>query len=338
MSFPSKSKKLYETFQYPSDHPYIDKDVGIEIELEGHLVSSSTSKFWTVKEEGSLRDGGIEYVLKRPVTMGDLPKALEEFREYMDKSAPSTTIRCSTHIHVNILQLTEAQVYNVMLCWYLLEDLLVQTQSNNRQGNLFCLRLSDAEDLALSIKESLANDGNGFNSFYPERNRYAALNLCAITRFGSLEFRFMDAMTDPTKIFNWATILHNIVHNAKDIEPLKLLSIYDELNANDFLGKLIGSIYVPYVLQGLPYSKVTRLLHTNYDYVFELAHLLKSKKFTLPRNQWDSDLSSSSDAFEGIFTAQTLGNISTTDWIQQNFPPPQATPPSWSSLIIDDLE
>src|SRR5690606_31105158 len=209
---------------------------------------------------------------------------------FMIKSSPKSTIRCSTHIHVSILGHTTTQIYNSMLAWYFVENLFVQTQSLNRQGNLFCLRLSDAEEIAISIKDSLDKPGDGFSTFHPERNRYAALNLCAITKIGSFEFRFLDAMTNHDDLDKWCKILYRIVNTTKDIPPDKLLKMYDDLSATSFLSYLIGSEYVPFVTKGLVPSQVTRHLHTNYDHIFEFADLLKKNRFELPRMFWQEDV------------------------------------------------
>src|SRR5690606_3904225 len=98
----SKNKPFYRQLGM-SENPYPDGAVGIEVELEGSLFGhGSRHKFWTVKSEASLRNGGMEYVLRKPVDMGELPAALKEFGSFMIKSSPKSTIRCSTHIHVSI--------------------------------------------------------------------------------------------------------------------------------------------------------------------------------------------------------------------------------------------
>lgn len=289
MTSPSKSNdKLYRQLGN-HENPYPTGVFGVEVELEGSLYGSGKShNYWHVKQEGSLR-GGMEYVFRNPLSREELPIALKEFDHLMKKSVPHASIRCSTHIHVSILDYTTAQIYNAMLAWYFVENLFVRTQSNNRQGNLFSLRLSDAEEIALSIKDSL-NYADGWHTFHVERNRYAALNLCAITKFGSFEFRFLDAMTMGSDIERWCIILHSLMENTKNISPKNLLDMYEQKTALEFLGTLIGSQYVPFIVHGMSPSEVTRQLHTNYDHIFEIGSLIGKRKYELPRGMWDDDL------------------------------------------------
>lgn len=289
MSSQNKNSPLWQQLGN-SQNPYGDAALGVEVELEGSLYgSSSRNKYWLVKGEGSLRNGGMEYVFKSPVSLDILPKALDEFDLLMKNSKPVCSIRCSTHIHVSVLDFTTAQIYNAMLAWYFVEDLFMATQSVNRQGNLFCLPLSRAEEIAVSIKDSMTNS-DGFYTFHVERNRYAALNLCAITKFGSFEFRFLDAMTSGKEIDRWCRILYRVVNNTKNISPETLLEMYEQMSAVTFLSHLIGSEYVQYIIKGLSTSQVTRYLHSNYDHIFEFAHMIKKQKFQLPRTYWNEDL------------------------------------------------
>lgn len=291
MALPSKNNRpLFDILGNPKN-PYPDRHIGIEVELEGSLFGSSSRLVnWNVKPEGSLRNGGMEYVLRTPMNIAKLEPAYQEFDMLMSKSKPLATIRCSTHIHISVMDFTLTQIYNAMVGWYFLENLLVRTQPANRQGNLFCLRLSDAEEIAISIKDSIEYH-DGIYTFHPERNRYAALNLCAITKFGSFEFRFLEAMTTSKAIDRWVKILYRLVNTAKNFKPSELLQMYEAKTALDFIGTLIGHEYVPYVTKGLMPGTITRLLHSNYDHIFEFSALLERKgKFELPRYMWNEDL------------------------------------------------
>lgn len=356
MALPSKNKNpLYHILGNPSN-PFPNGHIGIEIELEGSLYGHGARlKNWTVKPEGSLRNGGMEYVLRNPANIADMDAVYKEFDMLMGNSKPLATIRCSTHIHVSVLDFTLTQIYNAMIAWYFLENLLVRTQPSNRQGNLFCLRLSDAEEIAISIKDSL-DYNDGIYTFHPERNRYAALNLCAITKFGSFEFRFLEAMTSSKDIDRWVKILYRFVNTAKNFTPETLLQMYEEKTALDFIGTLIGHEYVPYVTKGLLPGTITRLLHTNYDHIFEFSELLKKQTFELPRYMWNEDMEGpGSLKFTSPFpqldpdqVAEILGQTAQAVVIDDIVPPPGWQPiptPSPSPFVTlqeepdyDDLE
>lgn len=267
---------------------YPGRDVGIEVELEGSLKNIS-SPLWSVHNEPSLREGGMEFVLKQPLAYNEIDKALFPFDICMKASIPKPSIRCSTHMHINVMSFTIREIYNVMAAWYLLEPLIVSTQSSNRQGNLFCLRLQDAEDIFQSIVDSIRTE-NYVNQFVVERNRYAALNLVATTKYGSLEFRFLDAITSGGLLKTWVDIFYHICQTARVMTPKVLLQTYDDLSPKEFVAKMTTKDSARFITQDLSDNAINHHLHTNYDYVFELCQLLATKKFQMPKKYWQEDL------------------------------------------------
>lgn len=262
-------------------------DIGIELELEGRLASPNDP--WVYKEEGSLRGGG-EYILASPVKLAGLKEALLTLQKTLDSCKPVISIRCSTHIHVNINELTARQIWQFCLAYYLIEPLLMRTQPDKRVGNLFCLGMEQAEAIFLDIQQDFSKSERPFKSFSKERNRYAALNLVAIGKFGSVEFRFFDAITDTRIIESWSRLLYNLVKVASGIAPMQLLKLYDELSPQEFLQMLLGE-HANLVLEKFPNSsRINQLIHTNYDYVYELAHDLTNIKFEMPAHMWNEDL------------------------------------------------
>lgn len=260
-------------------------DIGIELELEGEL--SDPGLGWSYKGEGSLRGGG-EYILKRPAPMAQLDKYLTSLRACLEKCKPRISIRCSTHIHVNIGTLTIKEAYYAAFAYYLLEDLLVNTQPKKRQGNLFCLRMSDAEMLEHDIRRSIRKE-HYFGIFMPERHRYAALNLCAPMKFGSFEFRFLDAIVDTDVIKMWCELFYNLIHNGKKLPLSDLLTSYDALSPRDFLRTLLPQEAVEYVTKGLTNQDINRLLHVNYDFLYDMKNVFGPGKFQLPQGYWNPD-------------------------------------------------
>lgn len=263
-------------------------DIGIEVELEGNL-RQVPGVVWSSKPENSLRNGGFEFVLTKPLTIDVIPIALKLFDETMRKCQPHASIRCSTHIHVNVFEMTLKQVMYAASAYYLFEEALVQTQTTNRHANLFCLTLSKAEDLFTSIVEAL-HQTSFLEVFGEERNRYAALNLASLRKFGSLEFRFLDAMTTAHDLQLWVDILYNLVHNTKDLPPHKFLAAFDELSIPEFLERFLGSNAAAFLQSRYSKEKLHSLLLTNYDYVHALGETFETKgSFRMPSAYWTED-------------------------------------------------
>jgi hypothetical protein len=269
---------------------YPSGDIGVEIELEGNLanVDVASSKYWLAKPEGSLR-GGMEYIFRAPVPIKTVPLVAGLFGKIMDKSTPEISIRCSTHIHVNVTRLTVRELYNAIAGFYLFESLLVATQPPKRRGNLFCLQMEDTEYTFTSIAEHLEEETENVLYYSIDHNRYAALNLSAIQKFGSLEFRFLDAFTKPSDIILWSKVFYNLVHTLAKTKVKDLLKNYDEMTPREFVAWGVGREEAEEILKGFTDRQINKLLQRNYDYVFELANILGRFKYQTPAGFWDED-------------------------------------------------
>lgn len=192
---------------------------GIEIETEGANYGSMVRPlvYWNMKEDGSLRQG-IEFVCKAAFPFDKLPDVLEDFRMSTSILTFKNSIRCSTHIHYNILGWTYAEIYRAIIGWFFFENLLVNLQPKERIGNLFCLRMKDAEVPFKQLREGIL-EGSLPNTSQ-DSNKYGALNLYAIHKYGSLEFRFFEAITDMKRLHLWCKILNNLLQKMKNMESI----------------------------------------------------------------------------------------------------------------------
>jgi len=89
----------------------------------------------------------------------------------------------------------------------------MQWCGEDRAGNLFCLRQSDARYLPMLLREKVKL----CDLFFNDRVRYASLNLTSLNRFGTLEFRGMrGADPDFENVVTWLAIINSLVTNAID--------------------------------------------------------------------------------------------------------------------------
>lgn len=190
-------------------------DVGIEVECEGKLGALDRAGFfWEQHEEASIR-GGTEFVLSKPVPMELLGKAITELRERTNLCALNPdSPRTSVHVHQNVQRYTIRELYSVLLAYWAFENILVRMNGTSREGNLFCCRAVDAEGLCHGIIHDL-NNGILLPTDWDGTRRYAALNLSALCKFGSIEFRFMKGLTDWTKVELWARSLNEFCEIAR---------------------------------------------------------------------------------------------------------------------------
>lgn len=222
------STKVNEVYRVKnSDHDRI----GIELELEGAISSFETPPvYWAIVDEGSLR-GGVEFVTNSRVNMRSLDKALAELDNVLKKSKCSLSIRTSTHVHVNVANYTIGQVYAIIAAFYLMEDSLVKAHGKRRTGNLFCLRARDAEGIIdLLVESASQNHHLGISQSY----RYGALNLNAVQKFGSVEFRFLRAITDMKLMKLWVSNLNQMCEVAAKMGIDNVINQYKRLNVMAF--------------------------------------------------------------------------------------------------------
>lgn len=192
-------------------------DVGIEIEMEGHKrFPQEFEKIWRSEDDGSLRGHSIEYVMKRPVPIDKVGISLDYLKEAIEAygSKPKYSERAGVHVHVNVQDMNMEEVFNMALIYYCLETALVRYCGSNREGNHFCLRVQDAEGVLDCLEEAMRT--KNLRNFDDENIRYASLNFCSLSKYGSIEFRAMETQPDFSKIKEWANMLYRIREYAKD--------------------------------------------------------------------------------------------------------------------------
>ncbi len=231
-------------------------DFGVEIEVEGsNLVSGydpNMFEYWSIHNEGSLRNG-MEYVNNGPAPLEVRPKMWDEYRKFTSKAIfAKDSIRTSVHVHINVATLTVRQVFNVIVAYYLLENILVHVNGPSRIGNLHCLRLVDAEGIIQQLIEEVKS-GSPLGH-WSEDNRYAALNLSSLRKFGSLEFRFIKGETDPRLIDMWIETLRTLVlvaanHTSPDAV---LLSYHSTPSAREFIRKFSTPQFMEFLTERMP--------------------------------------------------------------------------------------
>lgn len=208
------------------------------------FITTPKSAFWAAKHDNSLRNFGVEFVLKKPHDLEGIQMALDEFALLFQKvnfikNAPATSI----HVHVNMQDFSARQMGNFIILWTLFENILVEYSGEPRRSNLFTLPMRCAEgnvrrvvqlfrDLTLKQTKALSIDD--------QSSKYAAMNLASLRRFCTIEIRCFRGETDITEIFKWMKILNRLYEFAKtDITPPDIVSRYGSMGF-DFFYEVFG--------------------------------------------------------------------------------------------------
>ena len=201
-------------------------DVGIELEMEGQrlaagaglgsLVSPSGAS-WTLHNDGSLRNGGVEYVLTKPCMIDEVSPLCEELFDYIHKQGGviEHSNRTSTHVHINVNGMKVSELTSLICLWGLFEPALIYHCGEQRRSNHFCLSNSDTRWLPDEWRRALKNGGFHWDNTY----KYSALNLGSFTTFGSFEIRCMGGAENAKEVTDWARMVWALREYAKEVLP-----------------------------------------------------------------------------------------------------------------------
>jgi len=235
----------------PSDLVVSNELVGVEVEMEGilnkyALAQMPTFKYWRATEDGSLRDGGIEYIFAAPLAGKDLVSAIRELNTKLDaaKIVPIFSERCSLHVHIDIRNMTFAQFINFVVLATIFEKPLFKLAGTGRERNLFCLSVEEAEADIVTLGKYSKHDSLG-DVHHGLRNtsKYSACNISSIFRHGSLEFRHHEGTMNPKRILDWVNILLSLKLYASHQQELPTINSLRKISENgmeNFMREVFG--------------------------------------------------------------------------------------------------
>jgi hypothetical protein len=214
-------------------------DIGLEIEMEGRNLplGALPPKDWVMHQDGSLRGESAEYVFNGPKTRDATENALNELKMFLKGSTLAFSPRTSVHVHVNATTMPILHVYNMICLYLLVEDVLIQFSGPERESNLFCLRFKDAEALLQMVTDGLENEQYLWN--FDENNRYSSLNLSALRKFGSVEFRSMRGNLDKAFIMQWVDVLLRLRELSSEFEnPRQIIREFSASGPKEFFARM----------------------------------------------------------------------------------------------------
>lgn len=202
-------------------------DIGLELELEGNLYqgrdlntvkSERTGAIWVVHNDGSLRNGGLEYVLSTPCYIDEVLPMTEGLFSVLKKNKAEIqqSNRTSTHIHVNVTGMKVSELTSFIALWGVFEPAVIEWCGPLRQSNQFCLSSQDTGGwIPNEWVKALRNGRFHWDNTW----KYSALNLAAFRTFGSFEFRCMAGADDPKDVYDLARFLWALREEAKKTLP-----------------------------------------------------------------------------------------------------------------------
>ncbi|AUR99148.1 hypothetical protein NVP1262O_62 [Vibrio phage 1.262.O._10N.286.51.A9] len=200
-------KKIYEILDEYNITERVGCFFGIELELEGIYTYDICTHLWNEEHDHSLRDMGREYVIKKPSTLEQSKHALrslgEAFHHYEMK--PKETNLASTHIHINVGDMTRKQFIDFVALLMVFEVSIAKNAGLDRYNNYFALGTRESDHCLIELMK-VGSDAD-LKRFLLRINqmdyRYSGINFASVTKFGSLELRFLGAKPNPMDVFPW---------------------------------------------------------------------------------------------------------------------------------------
>lgn len=216
------------------------KLIGIEVEVEnvGSLPGFDPN-FWYTKEDGSLRNHGIEFISK-PICGNQITAALNWlFHQYLPLKAQFTE-RTSIHIHVNMRDSSQNTLLNILILYIVFERLFYKFAGPIRYKNIFCVPVQETK-LPIAVANYLVYQS--LMSLTREWQKYSGLNLAPLRQFGTVEYRHMQGHRDIKYLLTWINLLFRLHKYAKKHEFILLFNNIQTLNTTSAYEEFVKSVF-----------------------------------------------------------------------------------------------
>jgi len=213
--------------------------LGIELEVEGlgrynadvlplGVDASGDLKlgylnYWTPIKDGSLRgQWATEFIsgasigkIKIPLRGEQVIRALKEIDQFFQamtflSKPPKYSSRTSVHVHMDVTELTNEELYRVVLLTAIFEKLLYKFAGEGRWESNYCVPMalnSVGINQLFQIKATSFDSGLRSLIRNEELQKYEGLNLRPILTQGTIEYRQLEGTADMTRVLDWINII-----------------------------------------------------------------------------------------------------------------------------------
>lgn len=220
--------------------------MGLELEVEDYTSSDEPPKGWNRIGDGSLRNNGVEFVMRSPKANQYLLSCIEDISQHLNQNSFSTSHRCSVHCHIDFRDATTEQVRKFFKLYMLLEPALYTMSSKDRYMNIYCPGLTHTSyqvELAGKYMRSEA----GLLHLARSWSKYTGINLAALSSFGSIEIRTHSGTGSAEDLRDWVRVLNYLKTSAMFMneEDIDSITTPEEVAELVFPQELRHAILVP---------------------------------------------------------------------------------------------
>ena len=180
-----------------------------QFEVENIRRVLETVKFWTVVNDGSLRNNGKEFLLSQPLCGKDLSEALESIDKYLTKIKAEVNDRTGLHIHLDVRKKKVGEVRNLVLLLVSLERILIKVSGDRADSN-FCVPTSNCHKSIADFGSLFFNNSDHMYHSVRYAEKYSVLNIKNMCKLGSLEIRCHEGTYKKEALIRWIEIIYKI--------------------------------------------------------------------------------------------------------------------------------
>lgn len=182
------------------------------LEQRGRVTTAVPDTPWALVYDGSLRNYGVEYVLRRPLSLEDSVQALEQLFSSVVNPDREYSNRTSVHVHVNVQDLTEDQILALYVLSGAVEPLMQRMVRAERHTNLFCLPIHMCSTAISHVTNAYSDRANSarFCDSLTGIGKYSSVNTGRLVDLGTIEYRAMHGTDDVQLLSDWLIVLRNL--------------------------------------------------------------------------------------------------------------------------------
>lgn len=216
---------------------------GIEIEIEGRDIHSAVEHMrpshWITENDNSLRNG-LEFKSRVAVTYEEAAESISQYGMFLESCNAKASARTSVHIHVNVQDLTDAQLKSFVWLSFAMEPVIMKFCTVQRNHNGYCLPAFKSTNQTRLWNSLLTNLGSRERLHMALRSmpKYAAIGGFRMRDLGTIEFRMFPGCPYAPQILWYLDILRSIYTCALDSSVQQL----QDRKTSDGVLSLISSV------------------------------------------------------------------------------------------------
>lgn len=259
-------RRDFKNFSAPKiDLPLPEVLMGIEVEIDQDRHSSlvvfpdNYEPEWRRTHDGSLHNG-YEFVLAAPLKGQSIVDSV--YKLYSEPAKVLRSYTGSTHIHINMMDGVDSEALRTLtLLAYTFENLLYEVGDSTRKWCGYANRLISAPS---EVLESIIADPTLSNFARATGNigRYYGLNLNALTKYGTVEFRYFPTAESPEELISWVKLVQQFKKAAIELGSIDNLitTLSNEGTYTDFINTYFFD-HIEAVLSSCSYPRVHALMN-----------------------------------------------------------------------------